>query len=212
MKRFLALMRDRRGGGAAEFALVLPLLLLLLLGVIDGGRFLWEVNRAEKATQFGARYAIVTDVIPSAIVNDDYVGRTYCENDIDATADTCTAGDNFFDTNTLGKLTCTSSACTCNSGYCPGGASISAAAFTNLVNRMQLMDPRIAQSNVQVVFKGSGLGFAGDPNGMDVIPLVTVQLTGMTFTPISLFNAVDFTLPNFATTLTAESSTGTLSN
>jgi len=151
-------------------------------------------------------------VVPAAIANDDYVGRTYCENDIDATADTCAAGDNFFDTNTLGKLTCTSSACTCNSGYCPGGASISATAFTNLVNRMKLMDPRIAESNVKVVFKGSGLGFAGDPNGMDVIPLVTVQLTGMTFTPISLFNAVDFTLPNFATTLTAESTIGTQSN
>ncbi len=57
--------RDRRGASAAEFALVLPLLLLLLFGIIDAGRFLYETNRAEKATQMGARYAIVTNVIPA---------------------------------------------------------------------------------------------------------------------------------------------------
>lgn len=212
MSRFLALMRDRRGAGAAEFALVVPLLLLLLFGVIDGGRFLWEVNRAEKATQYGARHAIVTDVIPLAIVNDDYVGRTYCENDADASADICTAGDNFYDTNTLGTLTCTSQGCTCTTGYCPGGASIAPAAFTRLVNYMQRMRPTITESNVVVIFRGSGLGYAGDPTGMDVVPLVTVELTGITFKPMILFGKAAINLGTFATTLSAESGVGTLSN
>ena len=53
------LVADCRGASAAEFSLVLPLLILLLFGIIDAGRLLWEVNRAEKATQMGARYAIV---------------------------------------------------------------------------------------------------------------------------------------------------------
>jgi len=47
---------------------------------------------------------------------------------------------------------------------------------------------------------------------MQVIPLVTVELTGLQFRPIMLFNSVPLTMPSFATTLTAESSTGTQSN
>jgi len=48
---------------SAEFAMVLPLLLIFLFGMIDTGRFLWEFNEAEKATQVGARMAIVTNVL-----------------------------------------------------------------------------------------------------------------------------------------------------
>ena len=44
-------MHNRSGASAAEFALVLPILLILLLGIIDAGRWLWTYNRAEKATQ-----------------------------------------------------------------------------------------------------------------------------------------------------------------
>jgi Flp pilus assembly protein TadG len=34
------LLQDRSGSSAAEFAMVLPLLLVLLFGLIDTGRFL----------------------------------------------------------------------------------------------------------------------------------------------------------------------------
>ena len=202
------LIGDRRGAGAVEFALVIPLLLLLLFGIIDAGRFLWEFNRAEKATQMGARYAIVTDVIPSALVNANYVGTPYCI--VNGVAQNCTPGDLVNDPAALGTLTCTSSSCACT-GNCPS-ATITGTAFTNLVTRMQQMKPNITASNVRVIFRGSGLGFAGDPNGMQVIPLVTVELTGLQFRPIMLFNSVPITMPSFATTLSAESSSGTQSN
>ena len=202
------LFGDRRGAGAVEFALVLPLLLFLLFGVIDAGRFLWEYNRAEKATQMGARYAIVTDVIPAALVNQDYVGTANCI--INGTTQNCTPGDLINSPSALGTLTCTSASCACV-GSCPS-ATIPSAAFTNLVTRMKQMKPNIAAANVRVIFRGSGIGFAGDPNGMQVIPLVTVELTGLQFRPIMLFNSVAVTMPSFATTLTAESSTGQQSN
>ena len=48
MSLLRAFLRDRRGASAAEFALVLPLFLLFLLGTIDAGRYIWAVNEAER--------------------------------------------------------------------------------------------------------------------------------------------------------------------
>jgi Flp pilus assembly protein TadG len=67
------LARDQSAATAAEFALVLPLLLIFLFGVIDAGRWMWAYNQAEKATQMGARMAIVTDYVSSSI-GSSYVG------------------------------------------------------------------------------------------------------------------------------------------
>ena len=40
------LLRDEGGASAAEFALVLPLLLILLFGTIDVGRYVWSLSQA----------------------------------------------------------------------------------------------------------------------------------------------------------------------
>jgi len=42
-----------------EFALVAPLFFLLLLGIIEGGRFIFYYELLNHATREGARYAIV---------------------------------------------------------------------------------------------------------------------------------------------------------
>ena len=47
--------RAQRGSSSVEFALVLPLLIMFLLGIIDAGRLMWSYNRAEKAAQMAAR-------------------------------------------------------------------------------------------------------------------------------------------------------------
>jgi hypothetical protein len=191
---------DNRGSSAAEFAMVLPLLILFLFGIIDGGRYLWEVNKAEKATQAGARVAIVTDVVSTGLGTQDYVG-----------VGGLTQGD-LIPASALGELTCTRTACTC-SGSCPTGfAAADSASFDRIVTRMNYMKPDIAASNVKITYRGSGLGFAGDPNGMEIAPLVTVELNGVQFRPLVLFNAVAFNLPAFRTTLTAEDSSGSVSN
>lgn len=203
---------DRRGASAVEFALVLPLLLLFLLGIIDAGRFLWETNRAEKATQMGARFAIVTNVVPEAIVDAEYTGTVNCDDDNDGVFESCGTGSDIKNPNALGQLTCTSSACSCTLAPCPVTPPIPEEYFTNLVNRMQAMKPDISASNVEIEFRGSGIGYAGDPTGMEIVPLVTVRLTGLQFRPIFLFGGVAFDLPSFATTLTAEDSVGTEAN
>lgn len=52
----------QRGTTAVEFALVLPLLCLLLFGMVEMGRLLWTWNAAVEATRLGARLAVVCDV------------------------------------------------------------------------------------------------------------------------------------------------------
>ena len=66
------LLLDRTAASAAEFALVLPLLLLFLFGIIDAGRLMWTMNRAEKATQMAVRYAVVTNMVPEDLATTDF--------------------------------------------------------------------------------------------------------------------------------------------
>lgn len=50
---------DRRGSIAAEFALVIPLLLLLSFGIIEFGRTIWVRNSLQSAVEDAARcYAL----------------------------------------------------------------------------------------------------------------------------------------------------------
>jgi Flp pilus assembly protein TadG len=51
--------RDPRGQALLEFALVLPIFLILLMGVIDVGRAIWAQNSLASAAREGARFAIV---------------------------------------------------------------------------------------------------------------------------------------------------------
>ena len=191
--------RCTSGASAAEFALTLPAFLVFLFGIIDAGRFAWEFNKAEKATQVGARFAVVTDPVAPSL----------------STYSFATGGLNSGDTipaSSFGVLRCTSTGCTCQTTPCPTGVGVVGGSWTQLVARMRQIDPAIQATNVQVEYRGSGLGFAGDPTGMDIVPIVTVQLSGMTFRPLTLLSMKVINMPDFHTSLTAEDSIGTQSN
>jgi hypothetical protein len=204
------LLRCERAASAAEFALVLPLLLLFIFGIIDVGRFMWEVNQAEKATQVGARMAIVTDPVSSGLVDADFASSTL-------------PAGSLIPADALGNLVCSSTACTC--ADCPTsiGAGVNSAAFTALVTRMAQIKPGITAANVEITYRGSGFGYAGaaatgpgggsaPPETMEISPLVTVSLKDVEFTPITSLLLANIDLPAFSTTLTAEDSAGTYSN
>ena len=194
------LPRNCGGGAGAEFAMVLPLLVILLFAIIDGGRFIWEYNRAEKATQVGTRMAVVTDIVSTGLRDNDYVG-----------VDGLTAGQRI-PASSLGTIVCNDTGCNCT-GACTGvGAGYNGAAFANLVDRMNDIKPDITAANVEVVYRGSGLGYAGDPTGMSISPLVTVRLEGLQFQPITSLTLATISMPAFTTTLTAEDSVGSFSN
>jgi hypothetical protein len=53
--------RRQRGSTVVEFALVLLIFLMFLLGVLDFSRMLFTWNAATEATRAGARYAVVCD-------------------------------------------------------------------------------------------------------------------------------------------------------
>ncbi len=62
--------RGRRGQGLVEFALVLPVFLLILFGIIDAGRLIVTYNALANSARSGARVAIV---------NQSTAGTTTCD-------------------------------------------------------------------------------------------------------------------------------------
>ena len=146
------MLRSQSGASAAEFALVLPLLLMLLFGIIDAGRWLWTYNEAEKATQEGARVAVVTGIIPGGVAAKSFVGTV-----VNGVA--LTQGD-VVPAAALGLVTCVKPGatvtCTCPSG-CTGITltPINTAGWDAIVTRMRYMLPQVTDANVVVQYRGS---------------------------------------------------------
>jgi hypothetical protein len=189
------LWRDCRGGPAAEFALVLPLLILFLFGIIDVGRLMWTWNQAEKAAQMGVRLAVVSAPVASGLTSYSY-----------AVAGTVPQG-NVVPQSLFGGISCNNTTCAClnQGGTCPFGTARDPSPFNKIQQRMQAMKGDIAAANIVIDYTYSGLGFAGDPNGPDVAPLVTVKLQNLTFAPMILFGGT-ISLSAFSSTLTMEGS------
>lgn len=200
------LRTNELAAAAAEFALVLPVALLFLLGIIDVGRFMWGVSKAEKATQIGARRLAVTDPIASGYAS--YSFATSCG---------IPSGDPIPDA-MVPEMTCSSSSgtasCSIDTGTtCPSfPTTINSTAFTDLVNHMRTVYPSLGPDNVEVAYTRSGLGYAGNPNGPDVSPIVTVRLKGLPFNPLFLGTIPTFAIPGTSYSLTLEDGAGNFSN
>ena len=214
MKRLaVRLGHSEAAASAAEFAMVLPLLLMLLLGIIDVGRFMWEMNLAEKATQIGARQVAVTNPVSPGLIE-----ANFASDDI--------APGQPIPANAMPDVICSSTECSC--AVSAGGAecpledeSVATTAFTNIVTRMQAIKPDITVAQVRVTYSGSGFGFAGSPptkgggsveEQMEVSPLITVSIEGAQFTPITSLLLASVNLPTASTTVVAEDLSGIYSN
>ena len=212
MNRRRAFMRDRNGAGAAEFALILPLFLIILLGTIDAGRFAWDFNRAAKATQIGARWAVATDIIPGGDEADGLKNYSFSISGEAIQGDPVdnTAFPGVYCDSSGGTVTCNCKG-TCN--FAIDVTTEAQADWDNLLGRMRRIYPMIQSDNLRIDYDWSGLGFAGDPHGPDVAPLTTVTLKGMQFNPITLL-LFDGTIgiPESSYSLTMEDGDGEFSN
>lgn len=196
--------RDQSGAGAAEFALILPIFIVFMVGIVDAGRYAYLFNQGEKATQVGARVAVVTDPLVTELATYSYTGRTVGGVLINQ-------GDRI-PASAFGTVTCISTGCSCSSGTCLDGTlTLDTTSFNRLAARVKAIYPRAQDADIAVEYSGSGLGYAGNPTGMDVAPFVTVRLLNQTFSSYLLFGStVGF--PDFGYTLTMEDGAGTQFN
>ena len=205
MRQLRRTLRNASGATAAEFAMVLPVVILLLLAIIDVGRFAWAFNRAEKATQVGARWAVVTDMVPSGLASYSFAVQGGLEQ------------GSIVEESAFRRISCSSTgtvvSCACPSGDpCAFGNAANATAFRDIVIRMKSIKQDIGEANVVVNYRNSRLGFAGDPNGPDVAPIINVRLQNMPFRPLSLlvFGVSSLPMPSFSYSLTMEDGQGTV--
>lgn len=202
-RRFLA---HSRAGSAAEFAMILPAVLLLLFGIIDVGRYAWQLNEYEKATQMATRMAVVTDVASTSLASSTltYVGNTSCPGGAPLVAGQRICRE------ALGTIVCTIASCSC-SGNCPSSFStqVVATAMQGIIGRVQQFQPRVAANQVQVEYRGSGIGFAGDPAKPEIAPIVTVRVRNARYEAITLSPlGGTVPLPDFSYSLTLEDGKG----
>ena len=186
------------GTSSVEFALVALVFLIAVLGTIDFARALWQWNLAARATQVGARAAIVRDPVALNVRQFDGILATPAGAQVPISA---------LSPNPI----------LCTAEGCGGGlatldpALLDAAAFAGIVAAMRAYDRRIQTANVIVEYRHVGLGLAGNPAGPDLDPVVTVRLRDLRFEflAIGFLQLPAITLPDFRASLTAEDGRGT---
>lgn len=185
------LARDERGISSVEFVIVASLFFMMVFGFMDFSRAMWEWNAASKATQMGTRYAVVNDMVSTKLRN--WLGSS-AGIPAGATVPVGTAGTEL--------VICTSTGCNGSAAV----ADYNAAVFADIVAEMQKAYSAIQPQNVIVEYRHIGLGFSANPVGPDIDPLVTVRLTGLTFTLITpgFTSLVSINMPDFAASLTGE--------
>ena len=218
-------LSDTAGSSAAEFALVLPAVLIFLLGIIDVGRFAWSLNEVDKAIQIGARHAVVTNIVASGFNEADFV---------DACGDTpLNVGERIACPDAFPPVTCDQTGCGCTDGGCGAvdASGYDGDAFQAILARMRTIAPYIGNDNLTVTYSPSGLGYYGDPscfgvqtklgcevdgeiaNVSDVAPIVTVSVSAIQFKPLTfgLFSG-GITIPGRSYSLSMEDGFGVAAN
>jgi TadE-like protein len=198
---FRNLLRDERGSNTVELAFVIPSLILLTFGIVDFGRAVFDWNAVEKATQIGAREAVIRDPVAVPIKN-----HFACNPPSDGAVGLLCSDSVYGSECNFGTVVCTSSGCTRN-GTAVSSTAVDDATFDAIVAEMQGALPGLEPENVTLTYRSSKLGFIGKPDGP--VPEVTAEVSGVPFDFLGLdiFSPVyggTWTVPKLSTTLTAE--------
>ncbi len=190
------LIRDQRGISSIEFVIVASVFFMLIFGIVDFSRAMWEWNAAAKATHWGVRYAVVNDIVSLQFKNFNGLASGSLQSGEDISSANVIAA---FGSDTI---TCINTGCAGNA------AQMDPVAFGLIVQRMQSIYDKIGSENVVIVYKHVG-GFAGNSLGPDLEPLVTVSLRDMQFDFITpgLVGIFTLDIPGFPASMTSEDHT-----
>ena len=206
MKR-LSAWHDQTGAVFAEFAILMPIVVIIVCGSIDFLYAFYQLNAAAKAVEVGARIAAVSDPVAGrlnnlpneAVLNGAEPGglipwfTVTCNDRRCACAGTCTGmTENPFDSAAMNRLVYGRNATSCGNAtsyYTTGMCDILSS---------------ITPANVVIVYTQTSLGYAGRPGGP--VPTITVLLRNMEFnffflTPLL---GLHIAMPPMTTTVTAE--------
>jgi len=176
---------------------------------------MFDWNAVEKATQIGAREAVIRDPVAIPIKTwfecnpaDPGMMGFRCADPAGGIRAECD----------FGTVVCTSTGCTRN-GSALDATKLDQTVFTEIVTGMQAALPRLLPENVTLTYKPSELGFIGKPDGP--VPEVKAEVGGVPFDlyglDIDLYQSqqgglaaapaifgVDWTVPTLSVTLTGE--------
>lgn len=208
MKR-LSIWHDQTGAVFAEFAILLPVVVIIVCGSIDFLYAFFQLNAAAKAVEMGARIAAVSDPVAAglnnlpneAILNGaELKGQlpsftVVCSDDKCSCSGTCTGMiDNPFDAAAMNRIVYGRARNTTTCGNAPSSYTIG---MCNLL-------PSITPANVVIVYSQTALGYAGRPGGP--VPTITVSLRNMQFHFFFLtaLFGLRIAIPPMTTTVTAQ--------
>jgi TadE-like protein len=203
----MTIWRDEEGAVFAEFAILLPILVLVVCGSIDFLYAFYQWNAAAKAVELGARIAALSDPVAAglnnltnqALLDGASPGQPMPTFVVTCNSGTCSCiglcaglNNNTFDTAAMNRIVF-------GRGNLPCGT-----ATTYYMSGMCDVLSSIRPRNVVIVYKQTGLGYAGRPGGP--APTITISLQKMQFQFFFLRSllGLHIDIPSMATTITAE--------
>jgi hypothetical protein len=203
----MPLSRDEAGAVFAEFAILLPILVIVIFGSIDFLYAFYQWNAAAKAVEVGARIAAVSDPVAfglnnlsnEAVLSGETPGGPIPSFTVTCTAGNCTCtgtcrglAKNSYSTEAMDQIV-----------YGRGGAACGHTTSYYTTGMCDVL-PSVTPANVVIVYKETGLGYAGEPGGP--VPTITVSLRNVQFHFFFLSSllGLHIPMPPMTTTITAE--------
>lgn len=175
------LLRDDGGAALVEAALVLPILLLLVFGVLEISFYVWTSSLASKAVQLGVRRAVLSDAVAVGPGLDPAESATYWDGRSPGTP--CFPAPDGTSACPRFSVTCGSlSACQCTGDACR--FSFSAQRLTPILKAMQSVMPDLTAGNIEISYTTNGLGYVTRPVPVPVD--VRVRLVDLSYKPLFL--------------------------
>jgi Flp pilus assembly protein TadG len=178
----LTVWHDETGAVFVEFAIMIPVVVMIVCGSIDFLYAFYQLNAAAKAVELGARIASVSDPVaaglnnlPNAAVLNGAVPEgplppftVTCGDERCSCSGTCTGmTDNPFDSAAMNRIVYGRNATSCGNF-----------AADHTIGMCNLL-PSITPADVVIVYTQTALGYAGRPGGP--VPTITVSLQNMRF-------------------------------